>query len=306
MQKETQHPSYLNSETIYTITEAGSKDDIPFPVLDTEQWPIRAFGLDESQMEAYKFALTREFAVIQGPPGTGKTYLGVKIASTLLKNLSLKCTPMLIICYTNHALDQFLEGLLSTTTDIIRLGSQSKSELLSPYTLHNARMRSKSKYSHLYAAKRAELEKIFTEMTVLQSEIEKCEKEIISYKCVKPYIKFGDKNYELKACKEDSVLNWLFGHLGDERYEFVEEEEWEKLEDLNLAEDLEACFSERLALKEIDSMLKSIEYVKDITDDEMERRKMVDKFELEISRIRNRLNCFKVSFIGHFFFTVTW
>lgn len=43
----------------------------------------------------------------------GKTYVGLKIAQALLNNHNLwreDKAPMLVVCYTNHALDQFLEG----------------------------------------------------------------------------------------------------------------------------------------------------------------------------------------------------
>ena len=71
-------------------------------------------------MHAFKMALTKRLAVIQGPPGTGKTYVGWKIARVLLQTPSLwedakERTPILMVSYTNHALDQFLEGVLSTT-----------------------------------------------------------------------------------------------------------------------------------------------------------------------------------------------
>ncbi|XP_031766048.2 NFX1-type zinc finger-containing protein 1-like isoform X2 [Galleria mellonella] len=296
VQTETQAPSYLNSETLYTVTQANKLEEISFPVLDLAQWPTdNLLGLDNSQYEAYKFALTREFAVIQGPPGTGKTFIGVKIATTLLKNLSLSGTPMLIICYTNHALDQFLEGILEVTKNIIRLGSQSKSKILEPYTLNNMRMQMKSKYSYLYGSKRAELEKIFKEMTDLQSEIEKCEKEILTYKTIKPYLKIGDKTYELEDSKEDPILNWLFDDTKREKVNTEELEDWEKqFDDLSLDnEKIETCFSEESALREIDSMLNNIKYIKDITDDRLERQKMTDKFQIQINTIRQRLNCFK-------------
>lgn len=250
-------------------------------------------------MEAYKFALTREFAVIQGPPGTGKTYIGVKIASTLLRNLSLEGTPMLIICYTNHALDQFLEGILHVTENIVRLGSQSKSPELEKYTLHKLRMKVKSKYSYLYAKKRSELEAIFKQTTEIQSEIEKCEKEIIAYKNLKPYLRIGEKNYELKSFKEDSILNWLFSHLEEDienmESETEDVEDWKKLDDLTVTAEIETCFSEKWGLKEIESLLNSMKYVKNVTDDQTELEKMTDRFEMQIKRVRRRLNCWKVS-----------
>lgn len=267
-------------------------------MLDTETWPT-PFDLDDSQMEAYKLALTREFAVIQGPPGTGKTFIGVKIASTLLKNLSLEGTPMLIICYTNHALDQFLEGILKITNNIVRLGSQSKNKTLEQYTLNSMRTKIKCKYSYLYSNKRRELEKTFNEMTKVQTEIEKCEKEIISYKSLKNHLKIDDKLYELKPSNGDPVLNWLFGHLDDQFNKTEDDaEDWEKLDDVEINTDkLDTCFSEQWALKDIDSMRNSIKYVKDITDDEEEAQKMVNEFEEKINRVRTRLNCFKVSLI---------
>ncbi|CAB3236602.1 unnamed protein product [Arctia plantaginis] len=298
VQTETRPPSYLSEETIYTL--ANEKEEIPFPVLDTEQWPPNLLDLDSSQMEAYKFALTREFAVIQGPPGTGKTYIGVKIASTLLRNLSLEGSPMLIICYTNHALDQFLEGILHVTENIVRLGSQSKSPDLEKYTLNKLRTKVKSKYSYLYAKKRSELETIFKQTTEVQSEIEKCEKEIISYKNLRPYLRIGEKNYELKSFKEDSILNWLFSHLEEDNDNKESDtkgsadiEDWEKFDDITITEEIETCFSEKWGLKEIESLLNSMKYVKDVTDDQTELEKMTDRFEMQIKRIRRRLNCWK-------------
>jgi hypothetical protein len=50
------------------------------PVLDVHHWQSKdQLGLDESQYEALKIALTKEVAVIQGSPGTGKTFLGLKV-----------------------------------------------------------------------------------------------------------------------------------------------------------------------------------------------------------------------------------
>ncbi len=49
--------------------------------------------------------------------------------------------PVLVVCFTNHALDSFLEGLLEAgvTDSIVRVGGNSKSERLQPYNLHNMR-----------------------------------------------------------------------------------------------------------------------------------------------------------------------
>jgi hypothetical protein len=60
------------------------------------------------------------------------------VATVLLKNapiLNSSGVPILIVCYTNHALDQFLEGLVPVTNRIMRVGRQSKSELLESFNL---------------------------------------------------------------------------------------------------------------------------------------------------------------------------
>ena len=55
-------------------------------VLDLASWPSeKDLELDESQFNALRLALTKEFAVIQGPPGTGKTYIGLKVIDTCPK-----------------------------------------------------------------------------------------------------------------------------------------------------------------------------------------------------------------------------
>ncbi|XP_011886196.1 PREDICTED: NFX1-type zinc finger-containing protein 1 isoform X3 [Cercocebus atys] len=71
-------------------------------VLDPSQWPSKeALKLDDSQMEALQFALTRELAIIQGPPGTG----------------IYKCQK----------------------TSIVRVGGRSNSEILKQFTLRELR-----------------------------------------------------------------------------------------------------------------------------------------------------------------------
>nr|CAD7432792.1 unnamed protein product [Timema monikensis] len=113
------------------------------PVTDETKWPsAKDLDLDDSQYKAFKSALTTEFVVIQGPPGTGKTYLGLKVAKVLLENAPVwndTSTPILVVCFTNHALDQFLEGILQHTRKLIRIGGQSKSEVLDDFNLKECR-----------------------------------------------------------------------------------------------------------------------------------------------------------------------
>lgn len=126
-------------------------------ILNPENQPDgKDLGLDPSQTKAFYAALTQKVSVIQGPPGTGKTYLGLRIVETLLKNKSSwtdeNAVPILVICYTNHALDQFLEGILKFTQKLVRIGSQSKCEALGSYSL-NA-LKRKAGHGGLHETKR--------------------------------------------------------------------------------------------------------------------------------------------------------
>ncbi|KAK3878843.1 hypothetical protein Pcinc_016532 [Petrolisthes cinctipes] len=106
-----------------------------------QRWPTsEQFGLDDSQLRALRSALTKQLAIIQGPPGTGKTFLGLKIVHTLLHNSDIwkqdNPTPILVVCFTNHALDQFLEGMTSYTNKIVRVGSRTKSEIIEGFQIN--------------------------------------------------------------------------------------------------------------------------------------------------------------------------
>ncbi|KAJ5631320.1 uncharacterized protein N7484_011420 [Penicillium longicatenatum] len=85
-------------------------------------------GLDQGQCQGLVAALTREYALIQGPPGTGKSFLGVKVVQSLLEiKQNAILGPIIVICYTNHALDQFLKHLLEVGIEkIVRIGGRSQ------------------------------------------------------------------------------------------------------------------------------------------------------------------------------------
>ncbi|XP_078367695.1 uncharacterized protein LOC144651630 isoform X2 [Oculina patagonica] len=124
------------------------------PVLQPEAWPsVETLPLNSSQLEALRTAVTTEFSLIQGPPGTGKTYVGAKIVRCLLENREAwdpeGISPMLMVFYTNHALDQFLEKVLEflPQEEIIRVGGRCKSQqleacnlkLFTKYKMHGRR-----------------------------------------------------------------------------------------------------------------------------------------------------------------------
>ncbi|XP_047131082.1 NFX1-type zinc finger-containing protein 1 isoform X1 [Hydra vulgaris] len=125
-------------------------------ILNSPSWPDAAtLHLDPSQYRALKAALSREFSIIQGPPGTGKTYIGLKVVKALLHNSNSWCRdpvttdveprPILLVCYTNHALDQFLEGVSKFLNNgIVRVGGRSQCKALEPFLLKNLRNNSRS------------------------------------------------------------------------------------------------------------------------------------------------------------------
>ncbi|NWV70453.1 ZNFX1 protein, partial [Malurus elegans] len=151
---DVKEPAYLTEDTAYNfapLVKTSRLEKCPDTlrsvcVLDPNQWlSMEALKLDDSQIQALNLALTKELAIIQGPPGTGKTYVGLKIVQALLTNASMWqrtywSGPILIVCYTNHALDQFLEGILSFQRDgIVRVGGRSSSLALHRCTLKELR-----------------------------------------------------------------------------------------------------------------------------------------------------------------------
>ena len=51
-------------------------------------------------------------------------------------------SPILVVCYTNHALDQFLEGLSAfVRRGIVRVGGRSRCAKLAPFLLRELRRR---------------------------------------------------------------------------------------------------------------------------------------------------------------------
>ncbi|XP_069936734.1 NFX1-type zinc finger-containing protein 1-like [Cherax quadricarinatus] len=128
---DTEEPE--DSQWIY-LKEVNVKEDL-------RAWPSENdLGLDSSQRRALRSGLTRQLAIIQGPPGTGKTFIGLKITQILLHNSQAwknkdHPTPILVVCFTNHALDQFLEGMTSYTSNIVRIGSRSKSDTINKFQI---------------------------------------------------------------------------------------------------------------------------------------------------------------------------
>lgn len=187
------------------------------PVDQPNAWPsAHAMGLDKSQYEALQGAITNKLMLVQGPPGTGKTFLGLKIAASLLHNKELWTSereprPMLVVCYTNHALDQFLVGLLPATKSIVRVGGGCKEPLLEGHEIYNMR-RSVKLPRELYLAVREHREK-FIAIGRINDALRFCSSQIktgggiLSEDVLRAYGAITAVQHEL--LRRTSVLQWL-------------------------------------------------------------------------------------------------
>jgi len=169
-----EEPSYLKTgSAVYNLTNIFEGDFTSFNVLDAD-WPLAKIqtSMDDSQLDALKQALTKEIAVIQGPPGTGKTFVGLKLMRALLDNRDARglggTGPILIVCYTNHALDQFLEGIMQFESNVVRIGSRSKSELLKDRNMKSLLMETNTATAEHIRARR----QLLTTMKEVQEMIE--------------------------------------------------------------------------------------------------------------------------------------
>ncbi|KKK22768.1 hypothetical protein ARAM_003912 [Aspergillus rambellii] len=183
----------------------------------------RHSSLDNAQALALVRALQRRVALIQGPPGTGKSYTGVALIRVLLANKrKLKKAglgPIICVCYTNHALDQLLEDLLENniTSQIIRIGSQSKSEVLQPLNLRTVNRqvdRTKVERSEQYRLGRKldEIEDNFNSLKLnTQCSDRELEKYLQEYHRYHYQLLFGtDEDGYIKQGNAQSIIqSWL-------------------------------------------------------------------------------------------------
>ena len=155
---------------VYNLQKALGVNAV-FNISDDEKWSnLSATSLDQSQLKALQLAMTKEISVIQGPPGTGKTYIGKKIVEALLVNKRLwdpataNSSPVLVVCYTNHALDQFLEGIIemlecdpsdpvNSPYKIIRIGGRCSNEVVNKFSVRCFRSQSDNHIGY-YRARR--------------------------------------------------------------------------------------------------------------------------------------------------------
>ena len=184
-QRAIDPPTYLKQDSVFDMSSLvdGDRPNLrAVPALNYERWPSAAeLSFNESQLQALHAGLTQEFSLIQGPPGTGKTFVGIKIVEVLMANKSLWNTsacgqkrPILVVCYTNHALDQFLEGIQDIVgANIVRIGGGSQSDQLQSCMIRGVRDRL-TREGVITASFRHQIGALFGEMREVDGYIETC------------------------------------------------------------------------------------------------------------------------------------
>ncbi|KAF8624034.1 hypothetical protein AX17_007240 [Amanita inopinata Kibby_2008] len=110
-------PPTVQLRNVISTMEGNPHEDLQ-ALLNTP----KSIKLDQSQAHSFLAGLTQRVSLIQGPPGTGKSFIGALLAKAIHDHSKQR---ILVVCYTNHALDQFLEDLMDIGIpegDIVRLG----------------------------------------------------------------------------------------------------------------------------------------------------------------------------------------
>ncbi|NXA07938.1 ZNFX1 protein, partial [Sapayoa aenigma] len=237
---QVKKPAYLTEDTAYNFAPLIKKSDEEtysdglrsVHILDPKQWlSMEALQLDESQMQALNLALTKELAIIQGPPGTGKTYVGLKIVQALLANehvwqSTAQNCPILIVCYTNHALDQFLEGIYSFQKEgIVRVGGRSSSKVLQKFTLkelrkvYDFRHDLPAHFCRAYGNITSEMKRAEQDLREGAKQLECTTYGVLHERCLEAYIEphhwkslmkgLDDQEFYYSGSQHSVILEWL-------------------------------------------------------------------------------------------------
>ena len=131
-----------------------------------------------------------------GPPGCGKTFIGLKIVHLLLSLIPKLEKPILLLTYKNHALDEFLKGMLKFChkRDLVRIGGRSKEPELEECNLQSI-LKSMSA-SKLFS------KTLSNEIRETRQSMEEIEEEI-----KRMSLSFNSKSYLTKSCLIDELTD---------------------------------------------------------------------------------------------------
>ncbi|KAL8011384.1 putative P-loop containing nucleoside triphosphate hydrolase, DNA2/NAM7 helicase, AAA [Plasmopara halstedii] len=181
---------------------------------------VRYSALERDQAKALVEALSSRVACIQGLPGTGKSYIGSMLTNIIIE---AKISPVLVVCYTNHALDQFLCHLLDIgITNLVRIGGQCKEPRLEKYNLNNLpRNYQRYELKRLYDTLDQNADAIATALRALESQTRrptwKTLKWFLETHYPDIYDSFAERNSELyedgwEVAGYDDILDyWIQG-----------------------------------------------------------------------------------------------
>lgn len=166
--------------------------------LGAKGWPsaelLHRTSLDEAQVGALRAALSTSVVLLQGPPGTGKSFLSVRLVQLLVqRHQRLRAARarrgrdsaapdggILVVSYTNHALDQFLLGLMDRGIDgLVRLGRRSEQPRLEACSLQK-RVLAVGRPGYLrfeHAVNRGDLERLYDTLNEAVGRLQTAHKE---------------------------------------------------------------------------------------------------------------------------------
>ncbi|KAK8883662.1 hypothetical protein M9Y10_042759 [Tritrichomonas musculus] len=121
---------------ILMLDRPAVRDRHPYEKMASENWafdrysPIQMSNLlrvDHEQYRALRYALTHNLTLVNGAPGTGKTHFAREYLRVMNELAHPK--PIVVVTYTNHALDSILEGVLPfiDSEKLIRWGGPMRS-----------------------------------------------------------------------------------------------------------------------------------------------------------------------------------
>ncbi|CAB4399021.1 unnamed protein product [Rhizophagus irregularis] len=238
--------------------------------------------LDETQAKALIIALTHEIALIEGPPGTGKTVVGIEIMKVLLAKENRKTIsgPILIICFTNHALDKFLEHLLDENIkNIVRLGAGTQSEKIKDFNLE------------VLSENRAHNKKIPYSMAVLNRELKSIEDAVndmtlyrrwMTWDDIQEYLMIKENSfYEKFICvTSDDLPSWVLRtNMKELCYNEIfydsEEESWSNHQDRRKKN--ASIFEKWAKCEDINTIKKQKEILLNVQNNNKKGKKVVSK-----------------------------
>ncbi|KAI0309712.1 P-loop containing nucleoside triphosphate hydrolase protein, partial [Amylostereum chailletii] len=180
-------PPFTPDSLIRALEDDPSQDVAPLFGLS------KPIVLDDAQVASLKSGLKQRLSLIQGPPGTGKSFIGALIAKALHDS---SAQTILVCCYTNHALDQFLEDLLDIgipPEHMVRLGGKAttRTESLSLYKQTSSYRFSQSDYT--------QIDEIRNTVTVLFTRLEMEFKQYAQFSMspvvLLAHLEFEDRDY---------------------------------------------------------------------------------------------------------------